>query len=268
MNYKEKYGEFALITGGSSGIGKAIATELAGKGLSLILVARRAEELEQAAKEIKGKHTVDVVCISADLLTIEGVQTVKEETLKYQVGLLVPAAGLEVNGTFENNSLEKELRVIQLNVTVTMELTHHFVQKMVPRKKGGILLVSSLSGHMPNPYFANYAGTKAYVQNFGASLYGELRPKGIDVTILSPGLTNTPMTADNGVDWSKTPMQAMSPEEVAKTAVNALGKKLIAVPGLKNRMMGAMAKHSPVQMQAIMNEKMMKKALSHETQNN
>lgn len=262
MNFKEKYGEYALITGGSSGIGKAIANELAGKGLNLILVARRAEELEQAAQEIKAKHPVEVVCLSADLLTDAGRQQVKTATENYKVGLLVPAAGLEVNGAFEKNNLEKELRVIQLNVTVTMELTHHFVQKMVPRKKGGILLIASLSGHMPNPYFANYAGTKAYVLNFGASLYAELQPKGIDVTVLSPGLTNTPMTADIGINWSKTPMHALPPEVVAQTAVNALGKKLIAIPGFKNKMMGAMAKHTPFQMASQMGKKMMDKAIN------
>lgn len=262
MMYKEKYGEYALITGGSSGIGKAIAHQLARKGLNLILVARREEELQQAAKEIKSKYQVDVACVSADLLTDAGMQTVKNESENYQVGLVVPAAGLEVNGAFEKNNLEKELRVIKLNVTVTMELTHHFLQKMIPRKKGGILLIASLSGHMPNPYFANYAGTKAFVLNFGSSLYGELLPKGIDVTVLSPGLTNTPMTADNGINWSKTPMQALPPEEVAETAVSALGKTLIAIPGFKNKMMEAMAKHSPLQMQAKMNEKMMRGALS------
>jgi len=262
MNYKEKYGNYALISGGSSGIGKAIATELASKGLNLILVARREAELQQAAKEIKAKHPIEVVCIVADLLTDEGMQTVKRETEAFQVGLLVPAAGLEENGAFEKNSLEKELRVIKLNVSVTMELTHHFVQKMIPRKKGGVLLIASLSGHMPNPYFANYAGTKAYVLNFGASLYAELQSKGIDVTVLSPGLTKTPMTADNGVDWSKTPMTAISPEQVAQTAVNALGKKLVAVPGFKNKMMAFMAKHTPFKLGAKMGKKMMIKALN------
>lgn len=262
MNYKEKYGDYALITGGSSGIGKAIANELASKGLNLILVARRPEELEQAAQEIRGKHAVDVQCISADLMSSEGMQALKDGAAKYQVGLLVPAAGLEVNGAFEKNNLEKELRVIHLNVSVTMELAHHFVQKMVPRKKGGILLIASLSGHMPNPYFANYAGTKAYVLNFGASLYAELQSKGIDVTVLSPGLTNTPMISDNGIDWSKTPMQASSPEFVAQTAVNALGKKLIAIPGFKNKMMGVMAKHTPYQMASQMGKKMIDKAIN------
>ncbi len=117
---------------------------------------------------------------------------------------------------------------------------------------------------MPNPYFANYAGTKAYVLNFGASLYAELRPKGIDVTVLSPGLTNTPMTAENGIDWSKTPLQASSPALVAQTAVNALGKKLIAIPGFKNKIMGAMAKHTPYQMGSEMGKKMISKAINRD----
>ena len=262
MNFKEKYGEYALITGGSSGIGKAIAIELAKKGLNLILVARREDELKQAADEIKLNQKAEVVCISADLLTDAGIQNVKEVSEKYQIGLLVPAAGLEVNGAFEKNDLEKELRVIKLNVTVTMELTHHFLKKMIPRKKGGILLIASLSGHMPNPYFANYAGTKAYVLNFGASLYAELKSKGVDVTVLSPGLTNTAMVADNGVDWSKTPMQAISPEEVAKIAINTLGKKLIAIPGFKNKVMGFMAKHTPFQIGAKMGKKLIEKAIN------
>lgn len=261
MNYKERYGAYALITGGSSGIGKAIAHELAKKGLNLILVARRKDELQQAAQEITAMHSVDVVCISADLLTDGGLQAVKEGTEKYEVGLLVPAAGLEVNGAFEKNNVVKERSVIQLNVMVTMDLTHYVLQKMIPRKKGGILLIASLSGHMPNPYFANYAGTKAFVLNFGASLYAELQPKGIDVTVLSPGLTSTPMTAHNGIDWSKTPMQALSPEVVAQTAVNALGKKLIAIHGFKNKMMGMMAKHTPYQMGSEMGKKMMVKAM-------
>jgi short-subunit dehydrogenase len=114
---------------------------------------------------------------------------------------------------------------------------------------------------MPNPYFSNYAGSKAYVLNLGASLYGELKPKGVDVTILSPGLTNTPMVADNGVNWNKTPMKAMEPAVVAETGLEGLGKRLLSVPGGRNKMMAFMSKHSPLGMQADMNEKMMRKAL-------
>ena len=122
-------------------------------------------------------------------------------------------------------------------------------------------MISSLSGHMPNPYFANYAGAKAYVLSLGASLYGELKTKGVDVSVLSPGLTSTPMIANNGVDWKKTPMTAMDPSIVAETGLNGLGKRFLSIPGGKNKMMAWMAKHSPLQMQSVMNEKMMKKAI-------
>jgi short-subunit dehydrogenase len=262
MDFKNKYGEYAVITGGSSGIGKAIAIELASKNLNLILVARREEELLQTAEEIKSLYPVEIVCISADLLNELGIQKVKTETEKFQVGLFIPAAGLEVNGAFEKNNIEKELNVIRLNVITTMELTHHFVQKMIIRKNGGILLIASLSGHMPNPYFANYAGTKSYIINFGASLYAELKSKGIDVTILSPGLTNTPMTKNNGIDWSKTPLQFLTPEIVAKTAIKALGKKLLVIPGFKNKLMGTMAKFTPIKIGSIIGKKMMLKAIN------
>jgi uncharacterized protein len=155
----------------------------------------------------------------------------------------------------------REVQLIHLNVISTLKLTHHYIPEMVKRGKGGVLLIASLSGHMGNPYFSNYAGSKAYVFNLGASLHGELAPKGVDVTVLSPGLTKTPMVADNGVDWAKTPMDAMEPSLVAETGLNGLGKALIVVPGTKNKMMAWMAKHSPLKMQAKMNEKMMRKAL-------
>ena len=261
-SYKEKYGPWALVTGGTSGIGDAIANELASKGLNIVLVARNADALESKAAFFFFFYKVDSLSVSADLATNEGIEKVFSATKDLTVGLLAVAAGLEVNGAFEKNDIQKELKVIQVNINATLLLTHHFSKLMVARGIGGILLVASLSGHMPNPFLSNYAGTKAYVLNFGASLYGEMKPKGVDVTVLSPGLTNTPMVQDNGVDFSKTPMQAMSPESVAKTGVNALGKQLIAIPGGMNKMMAFMAKHSPLQMQAKMNANMMKKALS------
>lgn len=260
--FKEKYGPWAVVTGATSGIGEAISHQLAAKGLNIVLVARKKDELEAKAAALKSKYHIDTHIVSADLATEEGIAAVKASTKGLPVGLLAVAAGLEVNGAFEKNDILQELKVVQINISATLQLTHHFSESMVNNGRGGIIMVASLSGHMPNPYFANYAGTKAYILNFGASLYGELKPKGVDVTVLSPGLTNTPMATSTGVDWSKTPMQALSPDEVAQTAVNALGKKLLAIPGTKNKMMAAMAKHGPLQMQANMNEKMMKKALS------
>lgn len=258
-NFKNKYGDWALITGATSGIGAELTSQIAARGLNVVLVARKEKELAECAAALQNRYGVKTKCVSADLATNEGIEKIKQ--IDEEIGLLVIAAGLEVNGAFEKNSLESELKVIQINVVATLQLTHHFSKAMIRRAKGGILLVSSLSGHMPNPYFANYAGSKAYVLNLGASLYGELKPKGVDVTILSPGLTNTPMATNSGVDWEKTPMQAMEPSVVAKIGLKGLGKQLLSVPGGKNKIMAFMSKHSPLAMQAKMNEKMMRKAI-------
>ncbi|PTM02130.1 MAG: hypothetical protein DA405_13165 [Bacteroidetes bacterium] len=258
-DFKNKYGDWALITGATSGIGAELTNQIAAKGLNIVLVARKEKELAQQAASLQKRYGVKTKYISADLATAEGLEKVKQVDEK--IGLLVSAAGYEVNGAFSKTPLAGELKVIQLNVVATLELCHHFSPLMVERGKGGILLIASLSGQMPNPYFSNYAGSKAYVLNLGVSLYAELKPKGVDLTILSPGLTKTPMTADNGVDWSKPPMQAMEASVVAEFGLNGLGKRLLSVPGGKNKIMALMSKHSPLAMLAKMNEKMMRKAM-------
>lgn len=259
MDLKKKYGEWALVTGATSGIGAELTKHLAAQGMNIVLVARKEKELNDTAIALTEQYGVKTICISADLATEDGIAAVKKVT--EPIGLLVLAAGLEVNGAYEKTNLESELKVIQINVVSTFQLTHHFSRQMLDRKKGGILMIASLSGHMPNPYLSNYAGTKAYVLNLGASLYGELTPKGIDVSVLSPGLTNTPMIQANGIDWKKTPMQAMNPEIVAKEAIHGLGKKLVIIPGKQNQLMAWISKHSPLKMQAKMNQKMMFKAM-------
>lgn len=262
INFKEKYGQYALVTGGTSGIGKALSYEIAKHGVNLILVARGSEELKRTAEEIKSRYNVDAVTIQADLSKNEGIEQVIRESEPFEVGLFVPAAGLDTNGLFSKINIDKELALLQLNVISTLSLTHHFVKSMIDRKRGGVLLVSSLSGHMPNPYLSNYAGSKAYVLNLGLSLYGELRQKGVDVSVLSPGLTDTPMAKGTGIDWDKTPMKKMEAGEVAAIAIKQLGKKASIVPGGMNKMMAFMAKYMmPFGMGSKMNEGMMRKAL-------
>lgn len=258
-NFKKKYGDWALITGATSGIGAEMASQIAARGLNIVLVARREKELAKHAASLKERYGVETLIIAADLSKEQDLRKVMD--VKEAIGLLVIAAGMEVNGAFDKTPYEKELQLLQINVVSTLALTHHFCKGMVQRKTGGILLIASLSGHMPNPYFSNYAGSKAYVLNLGSSLYGELKPKGVDVTVLSPGLTNTPMVADNGVDWKKTPMQAMDPSMVAEAGINGLGKRMVTVPGGMNKMMAWMGKHMPLKMLTTMNAKMVGKAI-------
>ena len=161
--------------------------------------------------------------------------------------------------------LEKELAAIQMDVISVCSMTHHYGNKMVERGRGGIVLLSSMIGHMPNPYFANYAGVKAYVANFGFSLNYELKQKGVDVTVLSPGPTDTPMLngAMGEMDVSKMPMTIQKPEYVAKLAIEGLGKTPHVIPGRKNTIMVRMTKMMSTSKQINAGGKMMDKVMKN-----
>jgi short-subunit dehydrogenase len=245
MSFLNKYGKYALITGGTSGIGAAFADQLAQKGLNIVLVARRQNLLQTKASELTQKYKIDVKTIQADLTKTEDFDKVFKTSENLEIGLVIACAGMENHGLFTKIDSQKLISEIQLNVTSLMVITHHFAQKMVPRKRGGVLLVSSIIGHMPNPYFSNYAGTKAFVVNFGTSLNGEMKKHNIDVTVLSPGPTNTPMVEGMNVDMTKFPMTMHQPEYTAKIGLDALGKKPVVIPGFKNAMMVKMSNIIP-----------------------
>ncbi|PCH99892.1 MAG: hypothetical protein COB81_09905 [Flavobacteriaceae bacterium] len=263
MNFKEKYGAWALITGGTSGIGAEIATQVAAKGLNIILVARRLNLLEESAKKLEDAHGVLVKIVQADLSKQEDITKVIAASNHLEIGLFVPCAAVETHGVTTNIPLEKELALIQLNITSVFTLTHYFAGRMVERGCGGVLLVSSIIGHMPNPYLSNYAGSKAYILNFGTSLHWEMKKKGVDVTVLSPGPTETPMMENSDIDMSKTPMTFQSPALVATYGIEALGKKAVVIPGFKNNMMVFMASRLVSTSTAIkMGGEMMEKVLN------
>ncbi len=262
-DFKNKYGEWALITGASSGIGKALAIEIAQKGLNLVLVGRRQVELEELAREIQNKYKVSTKVLLADLSCQTGINAVISGTQQIDIGLLVLSAGIENNGAFVKNNLEKELQVIELNIVSCLKLTHHFIKQMERQKKGGVLFVSSLTAHIPSPYFSNYAATKSYIFSLATSLYGELKSKNVDISVLSPGVTDTPMSENIGIDWSKTPVMTMSAEDVAKEAIQNFGKKLLIIPGKRNRILAFIAKKFlSYTTLALSNQKMMQKAIN------
>ena len=248
MKFKEKYGKWALITGGTSGIGEEMSKIVASKGINIILVARRQHLLDEKAYALKRQYGVDVKTISADLTKKEDLESIIMETASLEIGLLIPAAAIENHGYIMDIDLEKELDAIQMDVTSIFVLIHHFGKQMAERGKGGILLVSSLAGLMPNPYFSNYAGAKAYIANLGFSLHYELKKKGVDVTVLSPGPTDTPMlnSTMNGMDPSQMALDVLKADYVAELAINSLGKKPHIIPGFKNRLMVKMSKIMPV----------------------
>lgn len=263
QNLKKKYGNKALVTGASSGIGKAFALELAKQGIETFLVARNKAKLANTAREITKKYGVASHVFSVDLSDEKATTDFTNEINKTDIGLFIHCAGMENNGSFIKQSTEKELQLIKLNITSTYLLTNHFAKKMIQAKKGGILLVSSMAGLMSTPYFANYAASKSYVHNLGLSLYAELKREGVDISVLAPGLTETNMTADNGVNWSKIPMASMTPLKAAQISLNKMGKKATIIPGFTNKMMVAMAKRVfSMKCFSVMNGFMVRRALS------
>ncbi len=232
---KEKYGDWALITGASSGIGKALAKLLAQKGFNVVLVARRADALNELAHELHNNFQVDTRVVALDLLKPDAVQALYDEVSTLDIGLVIPAAGIDEMGQFLDKEYHSLERMLKLNIHVPSEIAHVFGKKLTARKCSGIILVSSLFGYQGIPNFAAYAASKAYILTLGETLNVELAQLGLDVLVLSPGLTDTPFTQSMEIDFSKLPMFAQRPEIVAKTALNALGHKATIVPGLLNK---------------------------------
>ena len=221
-NLRTNYGDWALITGGSSGIGAALARQCAESGMNLVLVARSQAKLETQAQQFREEFGIEVRTISADLSVADGTDAITKGVEDIEIGLLVPCAAVESTGYFVDDPLERHQALIQMNVVAPMVLAHHFGRAMVKRGRGAILLVSSLSGWMAQPYMASYGATKAYILSLGESLHQELKGAGVDVAVLSPGPTDTPMAAATGIDFKKMGMSSMTPTAVAARGLGSL----------------------------------------------
>ena len=242
-NLKEKYGPWAVITGASAGIGRGFARQLACDGLDLVLVARSADKLESFKRELQSKHGVQVRVVPADLTAPGSLAKIRVATDGLNIGLLINNAGSAVPGEFLDNNLAEELQVIDLNLRAPVGLAHFFGSKFRDQGRGGIVNVSSMVAFQGVPMFANYAGTKAFDLVFSESLERELKPYGVDVLVLVPGPVTTELTSTWNL--SAFPTAARKPDQVARLALNALGRKAIAIPGIDNRMVAFSGRFVP-----------------------
>ena len=229
--FKSQYGPWAIVTGASSGIGRAIAKEAAEAGLNLVLVARRGAELQQLATEVAASHGVQTLVLSGDLSIREEVQRIEEKTRGLDIGLLIAAAGFGTSGNFMDANLEGELSMLQVNCRAVMELSLLFGRRLVQRGRGGIILFGSLVGYQGTPHAAHYAATKAYVQTFAEGLHAELGAKGVDVLASAPG----PVLSGFGERAGMQMGLAEKPERVARATLAALGKRMTVTPGFVSK---------------------------------
>ena len=233
--FNDRYGPWALVTGANAGIGKAIATELASRGINIIGIARRQVLLDRLQEELEEDYGIEVRTIRADLTDPESISKIELLTSDLEIGLVVPNAGIGLSGEFIRSSLDANEHLLRLNVMAPMQLAKMFGAKMAARGHGGILFISSLFGYQGIPWVANYAATKAYILSLGEALHVEMKPRGVDVTVLSPGLTDTAMPANMPINFSMIPIFKQQPEQVARIGIKALGHKATVVPGLLNK---------------------------------
>jgi uncharacterized protein len=237
----------ALVTGASSGIGEAIARQLAANGTELVLVARDTERLKRLA------DSVPVPCqvLTADLddpiqlLTVEHRLAAQTDP----IDLLVNNAGFGFVGNFNDLDLDRECSVVNVNITAVMRLAHAAGSAMKQRRSGGILNVSSLAGFIPAPNSATYAATKAFVTSFSQALHEELKSHGVHVSALCPGYTRTEFQqrANATEESNRVPSFLwQSADEVARAGLVGIAKnQAVVVPGKQNKALSGLTSALP-----------------------
>src|SRR6201996_8320610 len=228
----------ALITGGTSGIGKELAKLFARDKYNLVIVARDHQELDATAGELR-QYGVQVRTIAKDLSKMDEAKALCNE-INEQIDVLVNDAGQGVYGLFKDNDLDRELDIVHLNICATVILTKHFLKQMVSRGEGRILNLGSLAGKLPGPWQAVYHATKAFVLSFTSAVREEVKDSGVTLTALMPGVTDTDFFNKAGMNDSKAVQdkEAMAdPADVAKEGYEALmaGKDRV-IAGWKNSM--------------------------------
>jgi short-subunit dehydrogenase len=235
--FTEKYGPWALIAGASVGLGAAFATELAEKGLNIVVIARKAEPLQSLAAELTSKYGIEVRTISTDLASPDMLKSITAETDDLEIGLMVYNTAYMLIGSFFEHPLENQLRQIDVNCRGPLTLAYHFGHKMRERRRGGIVLMTSLSGLQGAPWLATYGATKAFNLVLGEGLWYELKDKGVDVLACCAGAISTPnYQASEPEDLGLFAPNPLPPEKVAHAAIAALGKKSSVVPGFAYRL--------------------------------
>jgi short-subunit dehydrogenase len=236
----------ALVTGASSGIGFELARKLAERGYDLVMVADNEEKLNEAADVLSDIDDVtQVEVVQADLSQREGVHKVYDSVraLHRPVELLAANAGVGVYGGFSDETdLEEEISLINLNVTSQVHLVKLIARDMLEHGGGDILITSSVAGVLPAPRMAVYAASKAFLRSFGQAIRNELKDRGINVTVLMPGPTDTEFFERANMEDTVVGESAkQDPAEVAEAAIRAMHEHADhVVPGMKNKLqMGA-----------------------------
>jgi uncharacterized protein len=237
-----RHGPWAVVVGAAQGIGAEFSRRLAGHGLNLVLVALEDAELRDLAGDLERGHGVATRTVAGDISDPAVFERVCAVTEQLEVGLLVYNAGLAVLGEWLDTPVERHLAMIDVNVRGPVRLLGHLGPAMAARGRGGVILLSSMSGLQGTPLLATYAATKAFTLNLAESLWAEWGPRGVDVTAVVPGSTDTPGYRASAPRASLPPMPVAP---VVTAALRALGRRPWVIPGRTNGIAGFLATRLP-----------------------
>lgn len=238
----------ALITGASSGIGRAMALNLASRGIDLILVARSYDKLIEVKREIRSFSSVRVKLITKDLSINEECIELHEEVSAVRVDILINNAGFGLFGKFDETDLNTELNMIDLNIKSLHTITKLFLPDFKKRDRGYILNVASIAGFLAGPYMSTYYATKNYVLQLTKAIHEELRLDGSNVYIgaFCPGPVDTNFNNVAQVSFSASQISA---QEAADYAIEKMfSRKLVIVPTLPIKALSVVSRLVPTQM--------------------
>jgi len=231
--FREKYGPVAVVAGASEGLGAAFAERLAARGLSLVLLARRAELLASLAAKLEGAHHVTVRTLAVDLADASWAGKLEAETRDVEIGLAVYNAAYAFTAKLLDRPPADAFRVVDVNIKGPLAMVHALVPAMQRRGRGGVVLMSSLAGFQGAPRLSAYAASKAFNIVLGESLWAELAPSGVDVVTCCAGAIRTPNYQKTSKGEAPGTLDA---SVVAESALDALGHGPVVVPGGVNKL--------------------------------
>jgi hypothetical protein len=254
---KHQFGPWALVTGGSSGIGEEFARQIAASGINVVLVARRAAFLQSVGNGLTRDFGVAFRTIVADLSQDGFMEELVSRTADLDIGLVVSNAGVGSPGRFLDEDRNKMTALLKLSTLAHLDIAHYFGRRLAQRKRGGLLFVGAMGAERGVPYMADDAAAKAFVQSFSQALHVEFKPLRVNVTVLTPGPTQTAAIAQLGLNPQEMPMKPMSVEHCVREGLKALkANRSLMIPGRMNRIMNAVVPPSLVRtMMAKMFEK-------------
>lgn len=255
-----RFGPWAVVTGASSGIGREFARQLAASGIHVVLVARRESLLREVGAEISREFGVNHRVVRADLSRPDFMREIVGAIEDIDVGLVVSNAGTAQPGEFRKLDHDVVTELFRLNALSHLEIAHYFGRRLAARGRGGIILCGAMGASHGIPYMANDSASKAYVETLGEALHVELKPAGVNVTVLVVGPTQTAIIDKFGLTPETMPMKPMSTRQCVAEALDALRRnRPTHLNGRVNRIMRRLI---PTSLSRAMMGSMIAKALA------